>query len=163
MIITNGIHTYYIYTYTCGEINWSTIGGESAVVGHNAHKKKFSNHPSSGYSSIGEAVSCTFATAEESPQMTVTSSGEVEVDPATEQAILECSLYEQTVKNEITPAVLETEILPNVLVCPPTVKQADLDENFHGDPNNANCRLQASPFEYKQYSIVQQCCYDASG
>ena len=134
------------------------------MVGHNAHRKKFSNHPSSGYSNIGTAVSCTSASAADGQEMTVTSSGEVEVDPDTQQAIIECSLFTQAVENEFTESVLETDILPNVLICPPTMKQADLDENFHGDPNNGNCRLQANPFVYKsQYSIVQQCCYDAFG
>ena len=93
-----------------------------------------------------------------------TTSGEVKVDPVTQNAILECSLYEGTVKKEFTPAVLDTEILPNMLICPPTKNQADGDEGFHGDPNNDNCRLQANPFVYKtKYAIVQQCCYDASG
>ena len=169
--MTDNIKTYFFYTYICGDISWSTIGRESAVVGINEHRIHFFNHPVSGYTNIGTAVSCTVASAaQRRPAETIkerpggTTAGEVEVDQELEDAILNCQLYELSVGREITPAILQTDILPNVQICPATEKQADCDENFESDPNNNECYLQATPFSYRtRYSIRQHCCYFPNG
>ena len=59
ILITNNLDTYVLYVYTCGEMQWSSLGqSRAAVVGYNAEGNFFQNHPSSGFSTIADAISC---------------------------------------------------------------------------------------------------------
>lgn len=57
VVITNTTHTYYLFNYICGEMQWSGVDNDMAVVGYTL-PGSYRNHPSSGYSSIANAVSC---------------------------------------------------------------------------------------------------------
>lgn len=59
VIVTDAIHSYYIFTFICGDIQWSGLGFETAIVGYNSNGDYFSNHPANGFPEIGEIVSCT--------------------------------------------------------------------------------------------------------
>ena len=59
VIVSDVLRTYAIFSYMCGEIEWSALGrNQAAVVGFNAIDS-FYNHPLSGFSGIGDGVSCT--------------------------------------------------------------------------------------------------------
>ena len=59
IIITNTIFSYFFFSYTCGEIQWSGLGFETAIVGYNSKANYFGNHPANGFEDIGQIVSCT--------------------------------------------------------------------------------------------------------
>ena len=59
IIITNTTTTYYIFSYPCGDIQWS----DQAVVGFNANADVYYNHPASGLPNLGRIVSCRDQTA----------------------------------------------------------------------------------------------------
>ena len=58
VIITDTVRTYYVFTYVCGEIEWSGLGTETAIVGFNSNGDFFDNHPANGLSDIGELIAC---------------------------------------------------------------------------------------------------------
>ena len=61
-IITDTVFTYYVFSFTCGEIEWSGQGFETAIVGYNSNGDYFVNHPANGFSDIGDIISCTIHT-----------------------------------------------------------------------------------------------------
>lgn len=57
--MTDQSKTYPLFTYLCGEMQWTaTKSGKGAIIGYNAHRKVFFNHPSSGYGAIALVVNC---------------------------------------------------------------------------------------------------------
>ena len=50
ILISNGTDSYAIFTYHCGDINWS----RSTVIGYNAAGVVYMNHPLSGGSLPGD-------------------------------------------------------------------------------------------------------------
>ena len=52
VLVKSELRSYAIFTYQCGDIQWSNLNGDgaSAVVGYNAAGKNFFNHEASGYS-----------------------------------------------------------------------------------------------------------------
>ena len=52
VLITNGTHSYTIFTYECGSIGWSFF----TVIGYNAAGRIFENHPFSG--SLADQIAC---------------------------------------------------------------------------------------------------------
>ena len=57
IIITDTVHSYCIFSYACGDIQWSGHGSETAIVGYNSHGK-YKNHPANGLADIGRIISC---------------------------------------------------------------------------------------------------------
>lgn len=59
IIVTNFTHTYALFTYLCGEMQWSSVGeNKAAVIGFSAKGEFFNNHPQSGTENVASAVSC---------------------------------------------------------------------------------------------------------
>ena len=54
ILISNGTDSYAIFTYQCGDINWSW----RTVIGYNAAGVVYMNHPLSGGSLAGD-IDCT--------------------------------------------------------------------------------------------------------
>ena len=136
------------------------------MVGVNVHSQDFTNHPASGFTSIGTAVSCTFAVGSKRLSQEWDNDGdEICADPKLQQARMLCEEFYKSFEDLLQPGVLPMDVLPNVEHCPPTLQYADKDVRFRQDPTGSNdCRLQVLPFEFathsKLYSFVQQCCYD---
>lgn len=57
-IISDGVQTYYVFTYACGAIQWSGLD-ETAIIGYNSNAQYYSNHPANGIPDIGQIISCT--------------------------------------------------------------------------------------------------------
>ena len=56
VIVTDGVESYAVFTYKCGELNWSSILG-SAAVGYSAGNNSFANHPLSQSSNVN-SIAC---------------------------------------------------------------------------------------------------------
>ena len=52
--------TAMVFTYICGAVQWSAVGSSTdiAVVGYNSAGAQYFNHRLSGYSSVGDSLSC---------------------------------------------------------------------------------------------------------
>lgn len=59
VIISNSVQSYYVFSYTCGAIQWSGLGDETAVVGFNFNADYFDNHIANSLPDIGHIMSCT--------------------------------------------------------------------------------------------------------
>ena len=53
MVATDGIRSYAIFTYRCGDMNWAN----SPTIGFNAAGNHYANHPNTG-SSSGQEIAC---------------------------------------------------------------------------------------------------------
>ena len=68
LVITDGISTYAVYTYSCGQLQWASGEGSSiySVIGYNINSNNarfltfepFANHPLSGFEQV-RAIACT--------------------------------------------------------------------------------------------------------
>ena len=56
VVATNGVQSYVVFTYRCGELNW--IGGSHAAsIGFSSSSTSFANHPLSRQTSVNN-ISC---------------------------------------------------------------------------------------------------------
>ena len=176
IIVTDGASTFAVFNYICGELRWSGVGtNQAAVVGFNAEGTFYGNHPLSGFSSIGESVSCP------------TSSGggrrrrqQDEQDDTTNMFMALPSNRElnemrascSQLKNMDEQFVTLNEI-PNLAAmldpCPCTQQQARRDTTFIIFPEVSGCYLSIGPkiitpnSSNIQLELTQQCCYDMRG
>ena len=164
IIITDRATTYYLFTYTCGDIQWSSIGSEAPVVGYNAQADYFFNHPASGYDSIGEAVSCPSSSKfmQQSGQPN-TEGDEVGSNPSLQAASVECVAFYDLDVMDIMDDILQ-EIIQEVEACPSCSTQARQDSRFQRQPGTTNCYTQVAPVTHSRlprpFTFVQQFCYD---
>ena len=147
-------------------MKWSSIGNEAAVVGYNAQADYFFNHPASGYDSIGDGVSC--ATSSTSEQLSkepnsLTVSGEVGTNPVLQASREQCIAFHTVDVLDIPSDTLQS-IIQQVEPCPCCSTQASKDLRFQKQPDTANCYTQVTPVTdlslQRDFSFVQQCCYD---
>lgn len=163
--MTDRASIYYLFTYTCGGIEWSSIGEEHAVVGYNAQSDYVFNHPASGYISVGHAISCLDSRKKRQEEWRKsTISGMVESNENLMRASHLCMVaYDQDV-DDISDEKLSDEIITEVEACPCTSQQASLDSRFQRQSSNGNCYTQIMPIRVptpaREFTFVQQCCYD---
>ena len=165
IILTDRANTYFLLTYTCGDIEWSSIGDEAAVVGYNAQSDYFFNHPASGFSSIGDAVSCTSPRNKRQEKLSVFTIGKrVQVNKELVRDSVKCMAFYTVDTEDISEEQLNNEIIPNVEPCPCNSRQASQDKRFQPQPSKENCYTQIVPLKVRTnaqvYTFVQQCCYD---
>ena len=176
-IVTDNIYTYLFFTYSCGQMEWSTArsGRHAAVVGYNSGPLKRFNHPASGLDFIVEAVSCI---ARENSEKGVTASP-FEVTPQslgndpfqggtqlTTTAELDID-YRICIIFANSDSVTEIrEAHKKISPCPSTKTQAQEDHRFLVmNQNESNCYVWAFAIEKgddlgSRRTYTKQCCYD---
>lgn len=168
IIVTDGISTYAIFSYMCGELQWSGLGrSEGAVVGFNAEGSFYGNHPLSGYPSIGESISCPGSKRRKRQQDGSSDATNLLLPmPADENINAMRALCESHAMND--SMFVTAEEIPNLASiippCPCTRKQADNDANFMNFPSGSQCYVSQTPNRTTssvQFELVltQQCCY----
>ena len=174
IIITDRVHTYSLFTYTCGELQWSAHGLEYAVVGYNCQGDYFSNNPASGYENIADVVSCSFqVTGKRRRRQTIidsindfTMTMEMPADSEMQKLLNMCLDLINIDNNSIT--ISDVPIIVDKLpVCPPSYYQVNVDLLFEKDSTRQGCfqsKVQHDPSEsgikvQRDYRFVQQCCY----
>lgn len=157
----------------CGEVRWSSVGRNSeAVVGFNAEGNEFVNHPLSGFSDIGDSISCTSQMGKRRKRQTggsmpnnirhrFPSGGNLQ------NQIKQCLDAEQFDKVLLTgtdPSDLAEMLEP----CPCSRDQVLADYGrFRQQDGLPQCYLSTNPLEVQvllgRITVTQQCCYDGSG
>ena len=169
-IITNTTSTYYIFSYTCGDIQWSGRGFEAATVGYNARADFFTNHPASGFPDIGRIISCTQQVASvnrrrrrqaDDNTFGGTSDSGMEGRVATNMtlvnATIKCNDAVMTDKGyipNITSIVIENEdrtrsnarLIDQVPACPPIIAIAKMPSSGFNRTEGSNCFVSNTRF-----------------
>ncbi len=160
-----------LYTYTCREVEWSTIGSEPAVVGYNAAGDYFNNHRSSGYDTVNYDVACVLEVGNTTKRAALmnTVHTPVAANPAIVQALQACSEYEIR-DQQLFDNTQFQNILNNAGPCPCTASQAQKDGAFTRDTDATNptptCYHGPEKTGQSQLGDVQYnrvCCYTTSG
>lgn len=181
--MTNKFQTFAIFTYKCGDIQWSGLNqNQAAVVGFNAEGDYFENHPLSGFASIGEAVSCTFDVSERQKRNVdpgfQTDLNVISLGPDNPITVIvygcECdAMYsdDRDLFQDIFSDEPNIDGVPGILVerfesCPPTEQQAMNDlGRYIKQPSDSisisdvECYVSGRPIEIESLEITQQCCY----
>lgn len=190
LIITNSIKSYYIFSYTCGDIQWSGQGFETAAVGYNSHADYFDNHPANGFPDIGQIVSCTRqivrTEGRRKRQVDPEDPGEDQGgDPAKEmpasreiqRRIARCSGL-AIIDDENIPDIDDLKypetnepVVKTVKRCPHVRAQVDINPFFTSfAPKTGDCFRSrtpllledspSNPLLQRLYEFVSVCCYD---
>ena len=158
-----------MFTYTCGDLEWSTTGNRPAVVGYNAGGSYFENHRSSGFDTVANDVSCVVELRRSKRQtggmMLNTDGMEIDIDEVLMQTTAACRNNYKSDAEQLNP------MFPNpVEPCPCNFNQARNDERFMMDTMlrpEGNCYIQRSEVSgtnaFGEISYGQQCCYDNNG
>ena len=173
------LQTYAIFSYICGEIQWSSLGrNRAAVVGFNAEGDFFGNHPLSGFSDIGDAVSCTFDAGKKRRKRAgarcVSMPLPLPNDPVIRRLVQQClDVYnsdrlllnvERRFRPNITNQVLATRLDP----CPCFLTQVTADTaRFMQLPDSPSCYVSSTSvtesLQLEPIQLTQMCCYDDNG
>lgn len=164
-------HTFVVFNYICGELQWSGFGRDKALVGYIASGGIYSNHPSSGSSSVGEIISCSFEInnrrrkRQGRQRMRRPFPMEIPGDAEEQMRIRNCTETRERnnllfLRTGINPPDLAMELEP----CPPSENQARMDiGRFIRISDNPLCYITGRPYRINrlpQFSITQQCCYE---
>ncbi len=173
VIVTDGIYSSNLFTYACGDLEWSATGNRPAVVGYNAGGTYFENHRSSGFDTVGNDVSCVVTLGSRSKRqdggMRNTVDMEFDIDAALVEGTRRCRThYTVDTQRIIDRFTFEDPVLP----CPCSLNQARNDPRFREDTQFGNaagssCYTQREPIvgqtQIADITYGQQCCYDNQG
>ena len=181
VIITDTVRSFYVFNFTCGEIQWSGQGSETAIVGYNSNGDYFNNHPANGFPDIGRIISCTRYIIPNRRRMkretliiqrndtTSGTSGECPTDQATQFAKRQCrniAMFDNSTFTDVddlrsTNGNRWNATLPK---CPPTGLKLDLSPEFEPFPlQGGDCHRSKNrfiPSGAEGYVFVSICCYD---
>lgn len=190
IIITDTIHSYYIFSFTCGEIEWSGQGFETAIVGYNSNADYFDNHPANGFPDIGQIISCTRHVIPQGKRRKRQAPGGgapanlIPANPDVQAAVAECNQLAQFDQQNIPDinnvrgavgTVLPINIMdPNLLPhCPPTRPQAEISPEFREFTDVTRDCFQSkksfipsfitNPSLQRPYEFISVCCYSPDG
>lgn len=144
IFITNGFESHALFTYECGEVQWSGLNFEFSTVGYNLEANYFDNNPANGFQAINEIVSCTVESRVNRKKRATTGAPAgcmMPANPDLVQAMSDCQTQSTNDMgliadpNEITMAA---RALPP---CPTTLDCARRDRNFrpHGNRGGNQC------------------------
>ena len=167
MIITDTIYSSNLFTYTCGDLEWSTTGNRPAVVGYNAGGTYFENHRSSGFDTVANDVSCVVEVSRSKRQAAGNQAmfhtkNRVGAMLSSSQACRKRYNKEKSVK-------FSDLFSEPAQACPQTLRQAIRDSRFKIDMEfrnaaDATCYIQRfSVSGLTGIKYGQQCCYDKIG
>jgi hypothetical protein len=177
IVVSDVLHTYVIFSYMCGEVQWSALGrNRAAVVGFNAEGNFFGNHPLSGFPAVGDAVSCTFELGKrrrkrqdaEMPPANMLM--ELPADPELRVKVESClnafDFDSGLLLLGTTPEQLA--MMLESLPCPCSRGQASNDYGrFIPQKGAPQCYVSTEPVRLRllvsDVTLTQQCCYDANG
>ena len=150
-------------------MQWSSIGqNNAAVVGYNSGTS-FSNHPLSGYASIGESISCTIETERRQKRQSIIQPTSIILSPPVDHSLLmmiaDCRQAVQ--RDKLDPIFLGNspdKISSRLDPCPCTLQQARNDVGrFVKYSDNPTCYV-SGPMLVRVLvtvvEVIQQCCYD---
>ena len=177
--MTDTITSYYAFSYSCGDIQWSGQGFETAVVGYDSRGDYFHNHPANGFHDIGQIVSCTQPQGEQRKRRNDPGNGgtvgQMPANPTMQEAIKECRSQAQnspdvnTIRDRNGNIVDIVDMLPP---CPRTRTEVAGSVMFRLFPDgNGDCfqsRINfqpdplANPNVVGNYRFVSVCCYETS-
>ena len=177
VIISDGVKTYYVFSYACGEIQWSGLGDETAIIGYNSNAQYYSNHPANGLIDIGQIVSCSrqpLIPGKRNKRQTGIAGLSDSID-ANELLMLCCNISE--IDSIAAPDIYNLRDargnnISSLPVCPITRDQIGLsshifdpfplqDENcFRSNDDNTFAPLNTTN---KTYIFVSVCCYTDDG
>lgn len=170
-IVTNVTRTYAIFSYMCGEIQWSALGrNKAAVVGYNAEGNFFQNHPLSGLSSIGDAVSCTFNIGKRRKRQGQNGNSEnvaIPTDESVTGGIDLCLTLERTDKlSYFTTSETPQSLATRLEQCPCTINQVAFDRArfIRLEDDTKDCYVSSEPVDVflpalGTITLTQLCCY----
>lgn len=169
-IVSDVIRTYAVFSYMCGEIQWSALGrNKAAVVGYNSEANFFENHPLSGLSNIGDTVSCTFDIGKRRKRQNNMPNNMPMPLPADDNIRRLVNLCLQRENFDIS-LYIGTEESPQSLAdkleqCPCSLQQATEDRaryiRLEDDTRNCYVSAQTIPVRLQlgEISLTQMCCY----
>lgn len=172
-IVTDVIRTYAIFSYMCGEIQWSSLGrNRAAVVGYNSEAIFFENHLLSGLSGVGDAVSCTFDIGRrrkrQGDNMPNNMPMPLPADEEVRRAVASCLRLEarDILVTTETPENLAAMLEP----CPCSLynKLLKIVHDLTNMKIYVNCYVSSNPINLQQprlgaIALTQTCCYDVNG
>ena len=170
IIVSDIDRAYAVFTYKCGQIEWSSVGENNlAVVGFNANgpfieesEISFKNYRLSGLRGVGDEITCEF-------------------EPITNLFIRLPSTQAQRDRLECIAALdRDTELLQGetsqtladmLKPCPCTEAQCIKDDGSFIKQENStqNCYITAYPVKFQpsqtgeSFTLTQQCCYSRNG
>ena len=169
--MTDVYRTYAVFSYMCGEIQWSALGrNRAAVVGYNAEANFFQNHPLSGLSGIGDAISCTFDIGKRRKRQNNMPNNmpmPLPADPVVQRKVQRCLAFVERERIayltlQSTPQNLAAKLDP----CPCTPDQAMEDRARFTklDDTVNNCYISSTPIDDQipsegPITLTQMCCY----
>ena len=177
ILVKSGLKGYVIFTYQCGDIQWSNLNGRgaSAVVGYNAGEEVFFNYEASGFPFVGDIISCSSIfenrltkrqtnTGSSSIYNMSASCGNVLTGAATS-----CSCWIESDENAFHGKKHPVAIAEDFSPCPSTRMQASEDARFtfQGDfPLETECYVRQHDHNFREdltgktFQVYQQCCYN---
>ena len=159
IMVTDTLTTHVIFTYECGEMEWSRSGSNAAVIGFSAGELYSHNHPLSGTTYIKDAVRCSrsnvtnmFFTLPTTPNAR---------DLIHRQRCLRKYKEERRFLQGTDVDNLARQLEP----CPCTLLQAILDFGRYIRQSNTACFISNIPVSYyvpagQHIQLTQQCCYN---
>ena len=184
VIVTDTVRSFYIFSFTCGEIQWSGQGFETAIIGYNSNGNYFYNHPANGLPDIGRIVSCTRYMIPDRGTMTQqifeqmgAPSGACPADTAIQMAKELChniaNLDDASFTNINTLRDRNDESWTVLSKCPPTRVQLEISTEFNSFSSQAgDCYRSKNTFVptaisgnplIRPYEFVSVCCYERNG
>ena len=174
--MTDTFRTYAVFIYKCGDIQWSGLNqNQGAVIGFDAEGNYYGNHPLSGFSSIGQAVSCTFDINKRRKRNTQQSGAQLcglnpdQEDERIDSGMLcrQFGLSDVSLFEDLFGASHEADLITFVDMfgpCPSTKSHADDDlGRYIKQPSNTlpgvDCYVSGKPIVMKSLNLTQQCCY----
>ena len=174
VLVTNFSHTFAIYNYICGEMEWSGFGNEKAAVGYIASREIFNNHPASGFSLIGDAISCPTEDSRKRRKRAIGRNNIVQqigIGNGDLQDRINFCVHGTPGDTIINRAGIKTSFIASLLEpCPPRLSLAQTDVGrfiLFGTNDNQQCFITAKPLTrtqptaLSQFTFTQQCCYSA--
>lgn len=152
-------------------MQWSALGrNRAAVVGYNARGDYYDNHPSSGFSAVGNSISCTFQLGGRQARQAPPPSVNIVIEPDTNlqvtqmrQSCLSAIEVDKVFLFGSTPQGLMNMLDP----CPPDLQKVRDDFGRFilqpGDFPSSLCYVSAWPIsltiQTSSITLTQQCCY----
>lgn len=173
-IVTDVFRTYTVFSYTCGGIQWSALGrNRAAVVGYNSEGNFFSNHPLSGLSGVGDAVSCTFNIGrrrkrqDNENDMTNNMAMPIPADDTIRRLVQQCLMFEARDKLSYLGTTHTPQTLADLLdPCPCSLQQVVEDRARYRrlEDDDRNCYVSSHPIDFLLptlglIKLTQMCCY----
>ena len=160
--------TYIIFTFTCGELQWSGRDSEYSVVGYNSRGDFFSNNIANGYENIADSVSCSVQVVNSKQRRSTHAIinnhvEKLEADGELAKQLRKCNEYILTDRTTYPGLNL---IIKNLPQCPLSNNQVRKDLLFQYDTMKTGSTCYRSKVTYTTQSsllggvFVQQCCYN---